>query len=151
MRIWHYALLPYLPDMQFRGQLRELVAIMRDWRDVGRTNHLLINKVMEYPREELSGYFLWYQAEWDRRYGTRNGLVKYEGEFNRFADNAYWFEKLIAPSLFDGWHTKEYLRSNMANLWEKHYTSVGKSRITDAEWAKLCEGYKIITSEDYEI
>lgn len=151
MRIWHYALLPYLPDMQFRGQLRELVVIMRDWRDKGQTNHLLINKVMEYPREELSGYFLWYQAEWDRRHGTRNGLVKYEGEFNRFADNPYWFEKLIAPSLFDGWHTKEYLRSNMANLWEKHYTSVGKSRITDAEWARLCEGYKTITGEDYEI
>ena len=150
MRIWHYALLPYLPDMQFRGQLRELVVMMRDWRDKGQTNHLLINKVMEYPREELSGYFLWYQTEWDRRYGTRNGLVKYEGEFNRFADNAYWFEKLIAPSLFDGWHTKEYLRICMSNLLEKH-RGIGKSRITDEEWARLCEGYKEITGEEYEI
>ena len=24
MRMWHVELLPYLPDMQFRGQLREL-------------------------------------------------------------------------------------------------------------------------------
>ena len=31
MRIWHYKLLPYLPDKQFKGQLRELVAIMRAW------------------------------------------------------------------------------------------------------------------------
>lgn len=45
MRIWHYQLLPYLPDAQFKGQLRELVAIMRDWKRKGKTNHVLINKV----------------------------------------------------------------------------------------------------------
>lgn len=53
MRLWHYRLLPYLPDAQFRGQLRELVAIMRDWRDKGKTNHVLINAVMEYPKNTL--------------------------------------------------------------------------------------------------
>ena len=25
MRLWHYKLLPYLPDAQFKGQLRELI------------------------------------------------------------------------------------------------------------------------------
>lgn len=29
MRLWHYRLFPYLPDLQFRGQLRELVAERR--------------------------------------------------------------------------------------------------------------------------
>lgn len=53
IRIWHYQLLPYLPDAQFKGQLRELVAIMHDWRDKGKTNHLLINKVMEYPKNSI--------------------------------------------------------------------------------------------------
>lgn len=28
MRLWHCELLPYLPELQFKGQLRELVAIM---------------------------------------------------------------------------------------------------------------------------
>ena len=36
MRLWHYRLLPYLPDAQFKGQLREMVAIMHDWRDKGK-------------------------------------------------------------------------------------------------------------------
>ena len=58
MRLWHYKLLPYLPDLQFKGQLRELVAIMHDWRDNGKTNHLLINRVMEYPKADFYGYFL---------------------------------------------------------------------------------------------
>ena len=30
MRMWHYRLIPYLPDLQLKGQLRELVAIMHN-------------------------------------------------------------------------------------------------------------------------
>ena len=67
MRIFHYALLPYLPDLQFRGQLRELVLIMHQWRDKGTTNHLLINKVMEYERNELIRYYLHYEAVYHQR------------------------------------------------------------------------------------
>ena len=52
MRLWHHKLLRYLPEAQFKGQLREMVAIMRDWRDRGTTNHLLINKVMEYDKRK---------------------------------------------------------------------------------------------------
>lgn len=51
--------------------------------------------------------------------------------------------------IFEGWHTKDYLRSNMANLWEKHYMGIGKSRITHEEWARLCEGYEQITGEKW--
>ena len=39
----------------------------------------------------------------------------------------------------------------MANLYEKHFFGVGKSRISDEEWEKLCEGYKQITGEEYQI
>ena len=53
--------------------------------------------------------------------------------------------------LYNKWHTKEYLRSNMANLWEKHFMGVGVSRITDEEWETLCRGYKEITGEEYVI
>lgn len=36
-RLWDYRLLPYLPDLQFKGQLREIVLIMHDWRDIGKS------------------------------------------------------------------------------------------------------------------
>ena len=52
---------------------------------------------------------------------------------------------------FNGWHNKEYLRVCMANLYEKHFFGIGKSRITDEEWQRLCEGYKAITNEEYKI
>ena len=68
MRLWHVELLPYLPDMQFKGQLRELVAIMHDWRDKGATNHLLINHVMSYDSSHLYRYFCEYEKEWNKNY-----------------------------------------------------------------------------------
>jgi uncharacterized protein (TIGR02328 family) len=143
MRLWHYELLPYLPDAQFKGQLRELVAIMHDRRDKDKTNHLLINRVMEYPKRDLVAYFIGYEAEYHKRYGK--WLNKYSGEFIRFYDEE---EKLTG---YDGWHNKEYLRVCMANLYEKHRFGIGKSRITDEEWQRLLDGYKTITGEDYAI
>ena len=146
MRLWHYKLLPYLPDAQFKGQLRELVAIMRSWRDNGPTNHLLINKVMEYERNELVRYYIYYETVYHQRYGKWIDQ-KYWEEFKYFQKE----ETDKKKDYLDGWHTKEYLRSNMANLWEKHFMGVGKSKITDEEWETLCRGYKEITGEEYQI
>lgn len=143
MRLWHYKLLPYLPDSQFKGQLRELVAIMRDVRDKGQTNHILINQVMEYPRIDLYGYFMEYALEYQRRNEDR--LPKCTDEFREFGAHVY------ALNPYPGWHEKEYLRVCMANLYEKHVFGRGKSRITDAEWQRLLEGYAIITGEAYRI
>ena len=145
MRLFHYALIPYLPELQFRGQLRETVAIMRDWRDKGKTNHLLINRVMEYPKAHLCMYFNKYAEEYESRYGQRLSQ-KYYDEFEDFKRPT-----TIEMPLFYGWHNKKYLRMNLANLAEKHFFGVGKSRISDEEWERLCEGYKQITGEEYQI
>ena len=143
MRLFHYALLPYLPNAQFKGQLRELVAIMHDWRDKGITNHLLINKVLEYPKSELSAYFQYYRMLYYKRY-NRSISSKINFEFVEFATSN-------SRPLFEGWHNKEYLRVCMANLYEKHHFGIGKSRITDEEWQRLCDGYKAITGKEYKI
>lgn len=146
MRLWHYKLLPYLPDAQFKGQLRELVAIMHDWRDKGKTNHLLINRVMNYERSELVRYYLNYEAVYYKRYGKWINQ-KYWQEFKAFDE--YEADKYTDYAY--GWHNKEYLRVCMANLYEKYRFGIGKSRITDSEWHTLIKGYKEITGEDYKI
>lgn len=142
MRLWHYSLLPYLPDSQFKGQLRELVAIMRDWKQKGKTNHLLINKVMEYPRDDLYGYFLEYAVEYEKRYNKR---PKQTGEFIEFGNHRF------SCRPFSGWHNKEYLRICMANLYEKYQYGVGSSKITDEEWKKITDGYFTITGEEWKL
>jgi hypothetical protein len=145
MRIWHKHLLPYLPDLQFKGQLRELVLIMHDWRDRGKTNHLLINKVMEYPKDHLASYWNDYQYWYKVKYGKE--LNKYNKEFAEFGSCF----KCDRTELFEGWHDMEYLRVCMANLYEKYKYGVGKSKITDKEWERLLFGYNMITNEHYEI
>ena len=145
MRLWAVQLLPYLSEAQFKGQLRELVLIMRTWRNTGKTNHLLINRVMEYPKEHLTTYFMEYSSIYHQRYGKP--LKKYHDEFCDFCEIAFY----PLDNLFKGWHNKEYLRVCMANLYEKHFFGIGKSRITDEEWGTLCRGYKEITGEEYQI
>ena len=145
MRLWHYELLPYLPDAQFKGQLRELVVIMRAWRDDGKTNHLLINRVMEYPKNDLVRYFVYYEAVYHSRYGKWLNQSK---EFINFDDTPL---DERSKGCFDGWHNKEYLRVCVCNLFEKYRFGIGKSRITDEEWQVLLDGYKAITGEEYEI
>ena len=144
MRLWSWQLLSSLPDMQFKGQWRELVAVMRDWRDKKTTNHLLINRVMEYPTQDLGGYYLLYREEHQKRYGKDvPGTINLE--FYDFCEGS------SNKPPFKGWHNKEYLRVCMANLYEKHHFGVGKSRITDEEWEVLIDGYKAITGEEYKI
>lgn len=142
MRLWHYKLLPYLPDAQFKGQLRELVAIMYDWRDKRKTNHLLINRVMEYPKSDLYGYFLEYAIEYEKRYKS---LPKQTEDFREFGNHRF------TNMPFENWHNKKYLRVCMANLYEKHFFGIGNSRVTNEEWQRLTDGYKTITGEDYEV
>ncbi len=147
MRLFHYALLPYLPDLQFKGHLREIVLVMHQWRDDGKTNHLLINKVMEYDKSHLTTYFMKYCYWYGQRY-HKPVSAKYALEFQEFCPEVIGF---IDTPIFDGWHNNEYLRVCMANLYEKHYFGVGKSRITDEEWETLCRGYKELTGEEYVI
>lgn len=144
MRIWHYKLLPYLPDRQFKGQLRELVAIMHDWRDKGKTNHLLINKIMSYGKEQLHEYFLLFAKEWNKRYIKEINPQIYK-EFEDFCGLPK------TTRLFISWHDKEYLRVCMANLYEKYKFGVGNSAITPNEFMILRLGYSKITGEEYYI
>lgn len=145
MRIWHYRLIPYLPDAQFKGQLRELTAIMRDWRDKGSTNHLLINRVMLYPKAELTLYFTMYYWEYAKRYNKEPQNIFMEFlEFPQETNKA-------TGQIFDGWHDNGYLRVCMANLFEKYHYGRGSSRITEDEWQRLLDGYRIITGVDYAI
>ncbi len=138
MRLWPCEMFPYLPERQFRGQLRELVAIMRDWRDKGRTNHLLINAVMTYPKSDLVAYYELFREEWRRRYGQdlREDLTR---EFYSFA----WYSPPCTGKEYpyDGWiNTRFYWRICMANLYEKHLGE-GKNRVTCHEWDLLRLGY----------
>ncbi len=143
MRCWNYRMIPYLPDNQLRGQWRECALIADGIKKNGTPNHLLVNKVTEYPIDDFLSYCRLVRKEMKKRGLT----ITRQSDFRLELLGTY--QHVETP--FENWHTKEYLRSNMANLWEKHFMGVGKSRITDEEWETLLRGYKKITGEEYVI
>lgn len=145
MRLWHIELLPYLPDLQFRGQLREIIVMMRNWKNGDSLGNLLVNLALDYPKSHLTEYFKIYYAEYERRYNKKINK-KFLDEFIEFADSEFTENKI-----FKNWHNKEYLRICMANLYEKYAYAVGKTKITDKDWDTLILGYKNITGEEYMI
>lgn len=147
MRLWHYKLLSYLPRAQLLSQWRECVCIAKNIHDKGTPNHLLVNKVTEYPIEEFNIYCSFVANEML----ARNINVSY--------DSVKKIEELLGvgrirtnghDSVFNGWHNDEYLRICMANLYEK-FLGVGKNKITDYEWATLKAGYERITGGEYHV
>ena len=144
MRLWNFMMIQYLPDNQLRGQWRECALIADGIQKNGTPNHLLVNKVMEYPYDEFATYCGKVQSEMSKR----NFAVTLKStERVYFKHWRYVYDKPI----FEGWHDKNYLRICYSNLAEKHFYGVGKSRIADDEWETLLRGYKEITGEDYVI
>ncbi len=50
MRLWHYKLIPVLPNAMLVSQWRECIAIKRQW-EKGTLKHRLVSYVMEHSKE----------------------------------------------------------------------------------------------------
>lgn len=128
MRLWHYKIIPYLPDSQLIAQWRELNTIFTK-----QPNHILINYVYEYPKEDLLAYT--YKVIHEML--TRNMNIKSLENSNKYFENngceeyisAYKYLKqdfenpIITVKYhepFPNHHTNRYLWQCFANLQEKY-------------------------------
>lgn len=143
MRLWHKDLIPYLPDLQLKGQWRECALIADALAKNGTPNHLLVNMVTGYPYDHFATYCKIVSTEMFNR-----GFETTERSGRRIFYKPWSY---VHKDVFEDWHDKIYLRICMSNLAEKHIYGIGKSRITSYEWKRLCEGYKAITGEEYKI
>ena len=114
MRLWHYKLIPFLPNSQLLAQWRELNSIFKK-----QDNHILINYVYEYPKEHLFAYSLEVISEMQRR----NILVKawgnFDAYFNEFRSQYLVNHKQIEKP-FPDHHNNRYLLQCFYNLQEKY-------------------------------
>lgn len=143
MRLWHYALVKSLPRQQLVSQWRECVCIAKSIHDKGTPNHILVNKIMDYPISEFSDYCNIVLVEM-----VRHGYNVSESSINKLEDYI-GFEVDSDKQynhVFFSWHTPKYLDQCMTNLEEK-FDCGG---VSQEEWAKLCGGYKNITGKDFK-
>ena len=123
MRLWHYKLIPVLPNAMLVSQWRECIAIKRQW-EKGTLKHRLVSYVMNYPKSYLSTYTNKVRAEMEER-GIKY-QYKYMTEIKDFSDN--WYAMAYYKE-----HNDRYLKQCYYNLQEKYDRGI----ITEEEWEKI--------------
>ena len=130
MRLWHKDLIPLLPRQQLLGQWRECCLIAKQIAEKGTPNHVLVNKVTEYPKDHFYTYCKLIQHEMNRR-GYRMTMA---------AQLKVWHELwdyILDGDVFPGWHNDRYLRQCLANLQEK----ADCGAIPAEEWKRITDVY----------
>lgn len=133
MRLWHYKLIPVLPNAMLVSQWRECIAIKRQW-EKGTLKHRLVSYVKNYNKE----YFMQYLSELDIELTIRKikHQNKYYDEILEFCeediDGTANFQPLNYPE-----HNDRYLKQCYYNLQEKYDRGI----ITKEEWEKIDEYY----------
>lgn len=130
MRLWHKDLIDSLPRKQLLGQWRECCAIIKNIKEKGTPNHLLVNKIMDYDLKHFYTYGLYVFIETEHR--------DYKCDLRKF-DQYFKGGKIVKTfdELFDGWHNERYLDQCFYNLQEK-FDCGGMS---EEEWEKVSKKY----------
>ena len=127
MRLWHYKLIPYLPNSQLLAQWRELNSIFKK-----QDHHILINYIYEYPKDDLLGYTYLLIEEMLKR------KIKINSTFNcvYYFEGKFLSDKVKAPcEPFKNHHNFKYLIQCYYNLQEKY--DRGQKDFTEEVFNKL--------------
>ena len=123
MRLWHYRLIPILPDKMLISQWRECIAIKRQW-EKGTLKHPLVSYVMNYHKGYFNNYVSKIVCELDKRKIKFKWL--YIDEICNFCNNTY-----ISNNYPE--HNNRYLKQCLFNLQEKYDRGI----INFNEWNKI--------------
>ena len=138
MRLWHKDLISVLPRQQLLSQWRECCCIAKNLNENGTPNHLLVNKILDYPISHFKNYTELIIGEIE----NRGYKISTNSEL-KFLINIYDFMKSLGQindlicfnDLFSKWHNDRYFWQCYYNLQEK-YDCGG---ITKEEWQKIEE------------
>ena len=134
MRLWHKDLLPVLPRLQLVSQYRECCCIAKSIVEKGTPNHILVNRIMDYPLNHFAIYTAQVIAVMKRR-GYKVNTARFWG----WMGATDWIPaESDGRELFADWHNDRYLRQCLLNLQEK-FDCGG---IPADEWQRICERFK---------
>lgn len=142
MRLWHYKLIPYLPQKQLVAQWRECCCIAKNIATNGTPNHLLVNKVLNYPSIHFVYYTNLILEEMQRR-GYKINEKSYISFCNYITIGQSCFnhcDDIIKNNndLFKNWHNERYLHQCLMNLQEK-YDCKG---ISNEDWDNIINNFE---------
>lgn len=129
MRLWHYKLIPILPNKMLISQWREIIAIKRQW-EKGSLTHRLVGYVKDYDKARFSTYTTIVINELQKR------NIKYQNKYleeiyefcKRGETYIYYIQNYEYPE-----HNDRYLIQCYYNLQEK----ADRRIISEEEWLKI--------------
>ena len=128
MRLWHKDMINVLPREQLVAQWRECSAIAGNIKTKGTPNHILVNKIMNYPMDHFVSYSFYIREEMTRRgYRTMNSV------WDKIASLAEGYNILPIDELFPEWHNNTYWTICYYNLKEKWMCG----GIKEEDWNKI--------------
>ena len=137
IRLWHRDMIKVLPREQLVAQWRECSAIAGNINTKGTPNHILVNKIMDYPMEHFISYAFYIRQEM-----TRRGYRTMDSVWNKILQTKEvdYGEICILPieDLFPNWHNDTYWTICYYNLKEKWLCG----GIKEEDWNKIEEFYK---------
>ncbi len=134
MRLWSKELIKYLPNKQLLSQWREIIAIIGSIKKKGFPNHILVNKVMNYPLNHFSSYSKLVTDEMIKRgFNLNKQKIEYVYEFCGSPD-------ILFDEIFSNWHNEEYIKICLYNIYEKYICG----GITEDEWNKIFNKYEYL-------
>lgn len=140
MRLYHYKLIPYLPNSDLKEQWRQLQQIFKQ-----KQKDILINYIYGYPRRYIQEYSKAVMNEMESR-----GYKVTDTAFQHYLD--YCMKEGFLKSSYSGEdvhfreHSDLYLTICYYNLCEKYLR--GQADFTDEIFEKLQEFYASEVKED---
>lgn len=131
MRLWSKQLIEYLPSKQLLSQWREIVAIIGSIKKKGFPNHILVNKIMDYPLNHFSSYAKLVIIQMNKR-GYKLNKEKIEYVYN-FCGNP----NIPFDDIYIDWHNDEYIKICLYNMYEKYICG----GISTKEWDNLMKHF----------
>jgi len=132
MRLWSKQLLHVLPRQQLVSQWRECSSIAKNINEKGIPNHILVNKVMDYPLDHFVSYSLLVRNIMSsRNYRTMDSV------WNKIVSVCPDWKLISMDELYSGWMNLEYLEICYWNLREKYICG----GITKKEWKPIDQVY----------
>lgn len=135
MRMWHVQMISALPREQLVAQWRELSSIAGNIKEKGTPNHILVNKVINYPMNHFITYAAAVRAEMTKR-GYRT-MDKVWEKIISVCDGDY--NILPLNEIYPEWMNDTYFVICYYNLKEKQLCGGIKSE----DWNKIEELYEI--------
>lgn len=130
MRLWSKQLIHVLPRQQLVAQWRECSSIAGNILTKGTPNHILVNKIMDYPIDHFITYAALVRSEM-----TNRGYKTMDSVANKIISLKPDWEAIPADKLYSQWMNDEYITICCWNLYEKYLCG----GITKEEWQKIYE------------